>query len=191
MLAKSGNRMSNSFESLDKADPQPNEGGKLKPHKGPLLKILGILSLFVAPLVVAPITWMMARADLKEMDAGRMDPAGRKETQIARLCAMISTLTWPVLLCCCCVGGIGQQLMFGGRLLPALASRRITEKEFNRVKNDMTKQQVRELIGPPARTDVRNGRVHWYWYEKNGRAEFEVDFTPEDRVGGIGTWTPD
>jgi hypothetical protein len=35
---------------------------------------------------------------------------------------------------------IGQQLMFGGRFFSAIASHRITETEFNRVKHDMTKQ---------------------------------------------------
>jgi hypothetical protein len=173
----------------------PSEGqassGKVAPHRGQLMMMLGILSLFVAPLILAPITWLLARNDLKEMDEGRMDPAGRPETSTGRLCAMISTFTWPLVVCCCCSAMIGQQLIGGGRFLSALNSRRITRQEFDRVDNGMTKQQVRDILGPPARTDVRVGRVHWYWHEKNGRSTFEIDFTPEDRVSGCGVFTPD
>jgi hypothetical protein len=53
----------------------------------------------------------MARTDLKEMDAGVMDPAGRSQTQTARLLAMISTIAWPVLFSCCCCGVIGNQFI--------------------------------------------------------------------------------
>jgi hypothetical protein len=97
--------MANSFEDLGKAGPRQPEvasTGKLKPHKGQLMLLLGVLSLFVAPLILAPITLIMARSDLKEMDAGRMDPTGRSQNMTARLCAMISTLIWPLVLCGCC-----------------------------------------------------------------------------------------
>ena len=174
----------------------PSEGqassGKVAPHRGQLMMMLGILSLFVAPLILAPITWLMARNDLKEMDEGRMDSAGRPETSTGRLCAMISTLTWPLVVCCCCSAMIGQQLMVGGRFLSAFNSRRITQQEFDRIDFGMTKQQVRNILGPPAKTDISsNDRPNWHWYEKNGPAEFNIDFNKDDRVAGKGVWTPD
>jgi outer membrane protein assembly factor BamE (lipoprotein component of BamABCDE complex) len=167
-------------------DQSPSPPGPLKPHRGQLLAILGVMSVIIVPLILAPITWLMARNDLKEMDAGRMDPAGRQQTETARLLAMLSTLAWPVLLSCCCVGVLANQWIQGSRVVPAVGSRPITEKEFARVKGGMTKEQVKTLIGTPARTEVHAGRVHWFWEEKDGRATFDVDFDGQGRVSRVG-----
>lgn len=63
----------------------------MKPHRGTLILVLGILSLIVcAPLGIA--AWIMANGDLKDMDAGHMDPEGRSLTQGGKICGMISTI---------------------------------------------------------------------------------------------------
>ena len=63
----------------------------MKPHRGPVILVLGILSLIVcAPLGIA--AWVMGSGDLKEMDAGKMDPVGRGNTEAGKICGMIGTI---------------------------------------------------------------------------------------------------
>jgi outer membrane protein assembly factor BamE (lipoprotein component of BamABCDE complex) len=184
--------MANPFEDLDKPDPVPARSRgrsarrKLKPHKGQLLLSLGILS-FLVPLIAAPITWLMARSDLKEMDAGRMDPSGRPQTKTASRLAIVSMLLWSFCLLC----GLGYQMLEGGVLISAVGSRRISKAEFDRVQSGMTKKQVIDILGQPARTGYRDGRLNWYWHERNGRATFVLDFDDHERVRDLGWDTPD
>jgi hypothetical protein len=186
--------MSNPFEfDIDSNDRVPARGtrtsssGKWKPHQGPRLYSLGIASLIVAPWLVAPCTWLMARACLAEMDAGRMDPAGRPQTETARKLAKISTIFWYLFLVC----WLGYQAIVGGPFLSAIGSQRITKAQFNRVQPDMSKKQVLDLLGPPARTSSNQGRPTWHWLEKNGPATFLIEFNEHDRVGARGWDTPD
>jgi len=63
----------------------------MKPHRGTLILVLGILGLVVCgPLGIA--AWVMGSGDLKEMDAGTMDPAGRGTTQAGKICGIIGTI---------------------------------------------------------------------------------------------------
>jgi hypothetical protein len=63
----------------------------MKPHRGTLILVLGILGLIVCmPLGIA--AWVMGSADLKEMDAGTMDASGRSMTQAGKICGMIATI---------------------------------------------------------------------------------------------------
>ncbi len=63
----------------------------MKQHRGTLILVLGILGLIIcAPLGIA--AWVMGNGDLKQMDAGTMDPAGRGTTQAGKICGMIATI---------------------------------------------------------------------------------------------------
>jgi uncharacterized membrane protein len=63
----------------------------MKPHRGTLVLVLGILGLVIcAPLAIA--AWIMGAGDLKEMDAGTMDPSGRGITQAGKICGIIGTI---------------------------------------------------------------------------------------------------
>ena len=63
----------------------------MKPHRGTLILVLGILSLVICgPLGIA--AWIMGSADLKDMDAGTMDPSGRGQTQAGKICGMIACI---------------------------------------------------------------------------------------------------
>jgi hypothetical protein len=63
----------------------------MKPHRGTLILVLGILGLVVcAPLAIA--AWVMGSGDLKQMDAGAMDPSGRGNTQAGKICGIIGTI---------------------------------------------------------------------------------------------------
>ena len=64
----------------------------MKPHRGTLILVLGILSLILCGIFAAIPAWIMGSNDLKEMDAGMMDPSGRSLTNAGRICGMISTI---------------------------------------------------------------------------------------------------
>jgi len=67
----------------------------LKPHRGAVVLTLGIVGLVFSTacgFIVGIIAWVMGNADLKEMDAGRMDPSGRGLTQAGKICGIISTV---------------------------------------------------------------------------------------------------
>lgn len=63
----------------------------MKPHRGNLLVVFGVLGLIVCP-VFAVMTWIMAKADLLEMQMGSMDPEGESLTNIARILGIVGTL---------------------------------------------------------------------------------------------------
>jgi len=64
----------------------------MKPHRGVLILVLGILSFVFCGIFTAIPAWIMGSADLKEIDAGTMDPAGRGMTSAGRILGMINTL---------------------------------------------------------------------------------------------------
>ena len=77
----------------------------MKTHRGTLILVLGILGIVLCfPLAI--VAWVMGKQDLKEMDAGTMDPSGRGNTNAGRICGMIGTLLAAVGLVLILVGGI-------------------------------------------------------------------------------------
>ncbi len=63
----------------------------MKPHRGTTILVLGILSLLCCGLLGIP-AWLMGNADLKEMAAGTMDPAGQGTTNAGKICGIIGTV---------------------------------------------------------------------------------------------------
>jgi hypothetical protein len=71
--------------------------GDFVPHRGGLILAMGLIGLVgflacVFPVVLGPIAWIMGNSDLREMRAGRMDPAGEGMTRGGQICGMIATL---------------------------------------------------------------------------------------------------
>lgn len=63
----------------------------MKPHRATTVLVLGILGLVICgPLGIA--AWVMGNNDIREMDAGQMDPAGRSTTNAGRICGMIASI---------------------------------------------------------------------------------------------------
>jgi len=54
----------------------------VKPHRGVLILVFGILGL-VACQLFGIAAWVMGNADLEEMSVGRMDPSGKDLTKAA------------------------------------------------------------------------------------------------------------
>lgn len=64
----------------------------MKPHRGTLILVFGILSLVVSCFPLGIAAWIMGNGDLKQMDAGTMDPSGRSNTNAGRICGIIGTV---------------------------------------------------------------------------------------------------
>jgi hypothetical protein len=74
----------------------------MKPHRGTLILVLGILGLVVcAPLAI--VAWVMGSGDLKQIDAGTMDPAGRGTTQAGKICGIIGTVLLIIGIMACAI----------------------------------------------------------------------------------------
>lgn len=71
--------------------PPPGGSEAVKPHRGAVILVLGILGLVIC-FILGIVAWMMANTDLREMDAGRMDPEGRGLTQAGKICGIISVI---------------------------------------------------------------------------------------------------
>jgi len=67
--------------------------GPVQPHRGTMVLVFGILGLLCC-FIFGIIAWVMGSNDLKEIDAGRMDPSGRGITQAGQICGIIATVLW-------------------------------------------------------------------------------------------------
>lgn len=78
---------------MSQMPPQLAEPGSMpmRPHRGTVILVLGILGLVVC-VICGIIAWVMGSGDLKQMDAGLMDPAGRGMTKAGKICGMISVI---------------------------------------------------------------------------------------------------
>ena len=65
----------------------------IKPHRGGLILTCALIGLFVCfPFSIG--AWSMGSEDLREMDAGLMDPSGRSLTSSGRSVGMLGTILW-------------------------------------------------------------------------------------------------
>ena len=82
--------------------------GPKAPHRGSLIKTLGLLGLvggflFLVPLFLGPLAWFWGRRDLEAMAQGRMDARGEADTRLGHYCGIGASLLLLVYggLCCC------------------------------------------------------------------------------------------
>ena len=64
----------------------------MRPHRAVLILVLGILSLLGCGIFTGIPAWIMGNADLKDMDAGTMDPGGRGMTSAGKILGMIACI---------------------------------------------------------------------------------------------------
>jgi hypothetical protein len=73
-------------------------GLPMSAHRAGLILGLAIVGLVTAVFFACPVfcvmAWVMGGSDLREMDAGRMDPSGRDTTRVGQLTGMIVSLFW-------------------------------------------------------------------------------------------------
>ena len=95
-------------------------GRNYEAHRGVLVLVLGIIAiastfigLWGVNLICGIIAWVLGSMDIKAMDAGRMDPEGKSQTQIGMYLGMATViLTVVSLLAICVIYGC----FFGGML---------------------------------------------------------------------------
>ena len=63
----------------------------MKPHRGTLILVLGILGIILCP-PIAIAAWIMGKGELKQKEAGTMDPEGRGNTNVGRILGIIGTI---------------------------------------------------------------------------------------------------
>lgn len=69
----------------------PGGGGAMRPHRGVMILVFGILGLVVC-VIFGIVAWVMGKGDLQEMAAGRMDPSGEGLTKAGKICGMIGVI---------------------------------------------------------------------------------------------------
>lgn len=77
----------------------------MQPHRGSTILVLGILGLVLCTLI-APFAWSMGNVDLRNMEAGVMDPAGRQFTEVGRILGMVGCGLLALRACCFLVMGL-------------------------------------------------------------------------------------
>ena len=78
-------------------------GEYLAPDRGVVILVLGICALVTGlGIILGPMAWIMGNNDLKEIRAGRMDPAGEGNTNAGRICGMIATILSAIGVCFGC-----------------------------------------------------------------------------------------
>lgn len=86
--------------------PPPSHSGQMRSHRGIMILIFGILGI-VFCIIFGILAWAMGSKDIKEMDAGRMDPSGRGMTQVGRILGMVSVVLWIIAIIFYVIVGVG------------------------------------------------------------------------------------
>jgi len=85
----------------DDRDDDYSPRGRVAPHRGTMILVLGILGLVACgPLGIA--AWIMGKNDLAAIKAGRMDPAGKDMTQIGYILGIVGTILTVLSLLAVC-----------------------------------------------------------------------------------------
>lgn len=66
----------------------------MAPHRGALILVLGLMGLVIQCPVFPLMSWVMGSNDLREMQAGRMDPMGRDLTKAGMVIGMVLSILW-------------------------------------------------------------------------------------------------
>lgn len=90
----------------EKVEAQPVTQQTLRSHRGVLILVLGILSI-VCCFICGIIAWVMGNNDLKEMAAGRMDPAGLGLTKAGKICGIVGIVVQIVCFVLCVLWLLG------------------------------------------------------------------------------------
>ena len=151
----------NAFAGMDDApeeyeEDRPQDRRRLEPHRGTAILVMGILGIFVMPIIFGPIAWIWANEDLEKMRRGKMDPEGKGNTEAGKVMGIISTL-----LALCVIGffflycgGIFVILGIAGSQLPDTSDRQMSEDrrswprlESRRVRNGHTRIRFLFAVG--------------------------------------------
>jgi hypothetical protein len=67
----------------------------VRPHRGPLILVLGILGVVLCQ-ICGIVAWVMGNSDLEAMDRGEMDRAGEGMTKAGKILGIVSVALMAV-----------------------------------------------------------------------------------------------
>ena len=70
----------------------------VRPHRGGIVLALGIIGIVLCG-ICGIVAWVMGNQDMRDMDAGRMDPSGRGATQAGKICGIIAPILLAIQVC--------------------------------------------------------------------------------------------
>ncbi len=73
-----------------------HHAGALRPHRAVLVLVLGIISLVTSCFPLGIVAWVLGHSDIRDMDAGLMDPEGRGMTLAGKILGIVSVALWVV-----------------------------------------------------------------------------------------------
>ena len=147
---------------------------------------LGILSLigalFLVPLGI--VAWILGARDLRAMNEGRMDSAGRTLTQIGLVFGIAGAVAWL------CMAVLAAATLFGTRVVMSLdqsGNRQTTTYYTGLLSADSPIEWRYEESTLPNGTRVKHA-VHW---SRDGKKLEEGSYTNDKRDGPWTFWNPD
>jgi len=90
--------------------PSPPDVAGVRPHRGPLILVMGILGIVCSMcFVFGIIAWIFGKNDLAAMEQGQMDKSGEGLTKAGMICGMVGVglgvLYWLLNIIWLIVGG--------------------------------------------------------------------------------------
>jgi hypothetical protein len=76
---------------MDDYDDAPSRG-RVEPHRGVLILVMGILGLVMGCVIFGIIAWVMGKGDLDKMKRGLMDKEGESLTRVGYILGIVSTI---------------------------------------------------------------------------------------------------
>ena len=90
--------MADEFDDFDDAPSR----GRVEPHRGTLILVLGILGIVACGFIGIP-AWLMGKADLEKMRRGEMDREGEGLTKAGYILGIVATILIAVGLVAGCL----------------------------------------------------------------------------------------
>ncbi|MCL2700559.1 MAG: DUF4339 domain-containing protein [Phycisphaerae bacterium] len=91
--------------------------GGMKPHRGTMILIFGIVGLVTflccLTIIFSILAWVLGQSDLRAMREGRMDPSGQGITNGGRICGIVGVVLYLVYIILNIAGVFGTVLNNG------------------------------------------------------------------------------
>ncbi|MHC4992917.1 MAG: DUF4190 domain-containing protein [Planctomycetota bacterium] len=91
----------------------PPAGAALRPHRGAMILVFGILSIVLC-FLFGVASWVMGNADLKAMAVGEMDPSGEGMTRAGKICGIVGVALAVMGICATIFWFVIAAMIVGG-----------------------------------------------------------------------------
>ena len=84
-------RRAHADDDRDDYDDGRRTSGRYKEHRGVMILVFGILGLVMCG-AFGVAAWMMGKNDMREIEAGRMDPEGKSLTNVGYILGIVGSI---------------------------------------------------------------------------------------------------